>query len=112
MAAQKQRQSAVKPHPEAQERRLEEARQIARNEGLNYQSLMVSTHADKRFSILSSSTTRIHFGAWPAETFLDHNNQKKRQAWQARHLAGKGVRRVADPESALHYANLVLWDGG
>lgn len=85
-------------------RKLEQAREIAKQKGLNYQSLEISNRKGKRFSIINKYGERIHFGSYPYSkgTFLDHANTGTRAAWYARHGP-------ITKETLLYYAATILW---
>lgn len=93
------------------DRRLAEARAKARLHGMDAASLRVSARQGKRFSIRTPSGATVHFGSWPAQTYLDHGDERERQAWQARHstIMRRGRPAFQDPESPEHYSWHVLW---
>jgi len=43
-----------------------------------------SNRKDKRFYVVYNDKI-IHFGSSTGSTFIDHKDEKKRQAWRARH---------------------------
>lgn len=89
---------------------LTKARRVADSRGLDGAKLQISTRSGKRFAYLTNNGL-IHFGAWPASTFLDHGDEAKRAAWRARH--GKIMRGLKpaymDENSPSYYAWRVLW---
>jgi hypothetical protein len=91
------------------DRSLVRAREVARQAGIRgWETLAVARQKGKRFSIRSPAGKLVSFGAWPLAdgTFLDHQDEKKRTAWRARH----GVRGdMNDPETPLYYAWHILW---
>lgn len=96
------------------DRKLAQAKQIAKSKGLNYESLQISLAKDKRFSIRSPSEKLVNFGLWQFSgrgTFLDHGDQKLKEAWQARHkkIMRKGKPAYLDPESPDYYSWRILW---
>jgi hypothetical protein len=97
------------------ERKLQEARQIARHLGIEgWQSLQISKAKGKRFSIRYRNKL-INFGQYPYNgqgTFLDHRDKKIRDAWKKRH--GKIVNQYGEiaymnPESPEYYSWNILW---
>ena len=93
-------------------RKLAQAQQIANKKGLG--ELQISLAKDKRFAIRSPSGKLINFGQYPFSgrgTFLDHGDEKLKEAWKARHskIMRKGSPAYLDPESAEYYSWNLLW---
>lgn len=96
------------------DRKLAQAKQIAKSKGLNYESLQISLAKDKRFSIRSPSGKLINFGQWPFSgrgAFLDHGDEKLKEAWQARHskIMKEGKPAYLNRESPEYYSWNILW---
>lgn len=98
------------------DRKLETAKKIARDKKIkNWESLSVSTSKNKRFSIISPSGRKIHFGLFPFSgqgTFLDHGDAKLRKNWKARHTKienKEGKKAYLNPESPSFYSFNILW---
>lgn len=91
-------------------RLLHKARFAADAKGLDPMRLELSTRKGKRFMYITNDGP-IHFGAWPAFTFLDHGDVTKRAAWRARHGVIRKGERLAylDKTSPLYYAWRILW---
>lgn len=93
-------------------RKLKQAQQISNKLGLG--KLEISLANDKRFAIRSPSGKLINFGQWPHTgkgTFLDHRDEKLKDAWQARHskIMRQGKPAYLDPESPEYYSWNLLW---
>lgn len=90
-------------------RMIESARRVAKSRGI-MDNIQLSTRNGKRFMIKVGDKW-IHFGAWPAQTFLDHNNAKIREAWRARHskIMRRGKPAYLDRESPEYYSWNILW---
>ena len=96
------------------DRKLKQVRLIAKQKGLNWESLKISTAKEKRFSIKSPTGKLINFGQWPFNgkgTFIDHGDEKIRQAWQARHskIMKDGKPAYLNQESPEFYSWNLLW---
>lgn len=96
-------------------RKLINARNVALQQKLikNKDDLKISTRKGKRFMINTPSGW-IHFGVYPFKigTYLDHGNDKIREAWRARHSKIKlknGNIAYKDPQSPEYYAWRILW---
>lgn len=95
--------------------KLEEAKRVAKKQKIkNWDTLSVSDAKNKRFSIISPSGKKINFGQFPFKgqgTFLDHQDEKIRKAWQARHskILKDGEPAYKNPESAEYYSWNILW---
>ena len=71
----------------------------------------VSKAKDKRLFVVYKGK-RINFGSKHGETFFDHQDQKKRQAWLARHTKirlkdGRLAHKVKTQPS--FWASAILW---
>lgn len=65
----------------------------------------------KRFYVKYKGQT-IHFGAEGGSTFLDHKDEKKREAWRKRHFKirdkqGRLVHKLKT--SASYWSKVILW---
>lgn len=94
------------------DRQLKKAQQVAKSKGLS--EVQISLAKDKRFAIRSPSGKLVNFGLWPFNgkgTFLDHGDEKIRQAWRARHskIMRQGKPAYQDPESPDYYSWNILW---
>ena len=93
-------------------RKLKQANQIAKSNGLG--ELQVSNASQKRFSIRSPSGKLINFGLFPFSgkgAFLDHGDEKLKEAWRKRHskIMKEGKPAYLDPESPEFYSWRILW---
>jgi hypothetical protein len=71
-----------------------------------------STRPDKKFMTKDPQGNTVHFGQAGSQTFLDHKDPKKRDAYQARHSAIKlkdGTRAIDKPYSPAWLSFNVLW---
>lgn len=96
------------------DRKLKQAKQIAKSKKFNYESLQISLAKDKRFSIRSPTGKLVNFGLWPFSgegTFLDHGDEKLKENWRARHskIMRKGKPAYLDPESPEYFSWNLLW---
>lgn len=94
------------------DRKLKQAQQIADKKGLG--QLQVSLANGKRFAIRSPSGKLVNFGLWPFSgkgTFLDHGDEKLKEAWRARHskIMRQGKPAYLDKESPEFYSWEILW---
>lgn len=94
------------------DRQLKKAQQVAKSKGLG--EVQISLARDKRFAIRSPSGKLINFGLWPFSgkgTFLDHGDEKIKEAWRARHskIMRQGKPAYQDPESPDYYNWRILW---
>jgi hypothetical protein len=97
------------------DRKLSEARRIAKSKGLikNDEDLTISKAKNKRFAIKYDNKT-INFGLWPFSgqgSYLDHKNDTIRKAWRARHreIMKDGKPAYLDKTSPDYYAWRILW---
>lgn len=94
------------------DRRLTQAQQLAKSKGIDGE-LKISNASGKRFSITTPSGKLVNFGQWPLVngTFLDHANEKMREAWRARHskIMKQGKPAYLNPESPEYYSWNILW---
>ncbi len=96
------------------DRKLDVAIKIAKSKGLDYKTLSLSNVSGKRFSIRSPTGKLINFGQFPHTgkgTFIDHNDEKIRTAWRARHIKimKQGKPAYLDRESPEYYSWHILW---
>ena len=76
--------------------------------------LDISTRKNKRFVITKPDGTKIHFGVWPFRgfgTYIDHHNEKLRDAWRARHkhILKDGKPAYLNRNSPEYYSYSILW---
>lgn len=70
-----------------------------------------SDRKNKRFYVVYDNKI-IHFGSPTAKTFLEHNDEKKRDAWYARHskiLNKDGQAVINQKSSASWWSARILW---
>ena len=96
------------------DRKISVAIKIAKEKGLNFNSLSISTANNKRFSIRSPTGKLINFGQWPFSgkgAFIDHGDEKIKEAWRARHskIMKQGKPAYLNPESPEYYSWNILW---
>jgi len=96
------------------DRGLKNAKIIARWQGIeNWNTLKISKAKNKRFSIRSPEGKLINFGLYPFKkgTYIDHFDDKIRQAWIARHkkILKNGKPAYKNPESPEFYSWHILW---
>ena len=94
------------------DRKLKQAQLIANKKGLG--KLEISNAKGKRFAIKSPSGKLINFGLWPYTgkgTFIDHGDEKIKEAWQARHskIMNGGQPAYLNKESPEYYSWNILW---
>ena len=94
------------------QRRITQAQRLAKSKGINGE-LKISNAYGKRFSIITPSGKLVNFGQWPLVngTFLDHGNEKIKEAWRARHskIMKQGKPAYLNPESPEYYSWRILW---
>jgi hypothetical protein len=66
-----------------------------------------STRKGKRFMATYANGTVIHFGQFGGSTYIDHGDKTKREAYIARHGAGR--ENWNDPFSAGSLSRYLLW---
>jgi hypothetical protein len=97
------------------DRLLSKAKTIAKNKKIdNWDTLAISNAKGKRFSIRSPDGKLINFGLFPFSgngTFIDHNDDKIRDAWRARHskIMKGGKLAYKDKSSPEYYSWNILW---
>ena len=69
-------------------------------------TLKKSTRKGKRFMLTNETGKTIHFGSDVGKTFIDHQDEKKKSAWEARHRQDKGYN---DKSSGIYYSKSLLW---
>jgi hypothetical protein len=95
------------------DRKLSIVKQIAKDKGIDGE-ITESKAKGKRFAIKVDGKT-INFGVWPYSgkgTFIDHKDEKLREAWQARHskiLLKDGSPAYKSKTSPDYYAWNLLW---
>jgi hypothetical protein len=96
--------------------KLAQAKKIAKEKNIkNWETLKVSSAKDKRFSIISPEGKKINFGQFPFKgegTFIDHNDEQLKRAWQARHskIMKDGKPAYLNKESPEFYSWNLLWN--
>jgi hypothetical protein len=79
---------------------------------LNAQDFGKSNRKNKRFYVLLPNNKYIHFGSNTNNTYYDHQDIKKRDAWRARHskiINSKGVPYYLIKSSPEYWAYNLLW---
>lgn len=77
-------------------------------------AIMKSSKKGKRFSAVFINRKGlihkiIHFGSAKGKTYLDHNNDKKKKAWIARHK--KNIDKfIDDPLAPITLAHSIAWN--
>lgn len=66
-----------------------------------------SNRKNKRFLATFATGEKIHFGQRDGNTYVDHNDKKKREAYLARHGAGRED--WASPFNAGSLSRWILW---
>lgn len=95
------------------DRKLKEARAVAKKKGIKEQ-INISNAKNKRFSVIVDGKT-INFGLYEFSgrgTFLDHKDEKLRDAWRARHskiLLKDGTPAYLNKNSPEYYSYNILW---
>jgi hypothetical protein len=67
-----------------------------------------STRAGKRFMVTFANGKTVHFGAAGGRTYIDHGDEKKKNAYIARHGASKRED-WSNPYSAGAISRWLLW---
>ena len=69
-----------------------------------------SSRKGKRFYVVYDDKT-IHFGSEKGETFIDHEDEKKKKAWKARHgkIYNKNGLAYQDKQSPEYWSWHILW---
>ena len=73
--------------------------------------IIKSPRKNKRLRVYLDDNRYFDFGLDTGETFIDHNNEKKRDAYRKRHIANDIERYLIEtltPSPAL-YAYYILW---
>jgi hypothetical protein len=97
------------------DRKLRVAIDVAKKKNIvNWQTIAIADAKNKRFSIISPAGRKINFGVWPYSgegTYIDHNDEKIRKAWQARHkmIMKDGKPAYLNKESPEFYSWHILW---
>lgn len=74
---------------------------------MKLQSITVSTRPEKRYMATFSDGTITHFGFKGGSTFIDHKDEKKKDAYIARHKVNEDW---TDPIKAGTLARYILWN--
>lgn len=95
------------------DRKLQIARNIAKNLGIDG-TITESKVKGKRFTITRPDGKKINFGVWPYTgqgTFIDHQDEKIKKNWQARHkrILKDGKPAYKNPDSPEYYSWRILW---
>ena len=93
-------------------RKLEEVRKIAKKLNIK-EEINISNAKNKRFSVRYNGHL-INFGVWPysgSGTFIDHGDNKIREAWRARHskIMKDGKPAYLDKSSPEWWSWNLLW---
>lgn len=90
--------------------KLNKARTIAKQRGIEG-TITLSNIKGKRFKITLENGKTIHFGSDKGKTFLDHKDEQKKKAWQARHskIMRDGKPAYKDKQSPAYYSYNILW---
>lgn len=98
------------------DRKIDEIKQRAKQLKMpNWDTIKASNVKNKRASIVDPSGKIINFGLWPYKgkgTYIDHKDDKIRNAWRARHEKIKtkeGRYAYKDPYHASFYSWWLLW---
>ena len=94
------------------DRKLKEARAVAKKKGIK-EEINISNAKNKRFSVIVDGKT-INFGLFEFSgrgTFLDHKDEKIRDAWRARHskILKDGKPAYLNKNSPEYYSWNILW---
>jgi hypothetical protein len=98
------------------DRKLSIVKEIAKQKNItNINTLEISKAKNKRFSIISPSGKKINFGLYPFKgkgAFIDHKDNKIRDAWKARHskILIDGKPAYLNKESPEYYSFNLLWN--
>ena len=66
-----------------------------------------SNRKDKRYEVRINGKKSIHFGSKNGQTFIDHGDIKKKDAWLARHRVNENW---SDPMTAGYWSRWLLWN--
>ena len=66
-----------------------------------------STQKNKKYMAVFDDGTTTHFGLKGSSTYIDHNDEKKKDAYIARHKVNENWN---DPKSAGALARYILWN--
>lgn len=94
------------------DRGLKQVREIANKKGIKGE-INISKAKNKRFNIIVDNKL-INFGLWPFKgkgTYIDHHDEKIRNAWRARHekILKDDKPAYKNKHSADFYAYHLLW---
>lgn len=94
------------------DRKIKEARAKAREMGIK-EEIFLSRAKNKRFAVMVDNRL-INFGLYPFSgkgTFLDHKDDKIREAWRARHskILKDGKPAYLNKNSPSYWAYNILW---
>ena len=67
-----------------------------------------STRKDKRYMATFHNGTKVHFGLKGAETYIDHQDKAKREAYLKRHAKNEDW---SNPYTAGALSRWILWNG-
>jgi hypothetical protein len=84
---------------------------------VSFISVELSDRKDKKLKLIyyddNENIKTVHFGSKGSETFLDHNDEKKRKAYIARHskiLLKDGTRAIDKKYSSAWFSMNILWN--
>lgn len=72
----------------------------------------LSDRKNKKYYVVYDGK-QIHFGSKEGSTYLDHKDEKKREAWKARHskiLNKEGQKVITLKTSPSYWSDKILWD--
>lgn len=70
-------------------------------------SVKRSTAKDKKYTAFFDDGTKTHFGFLGSSTYIDHKDDKKKDAYIARHKVNENWN---DPKSAGALSRYILWN--
>jgi len=74
---------------------------------MKLQEVKKSTKKNKKYMAVFDDGTTTHFGLKGSSTYIDHNDEKKKDAYIARHKVNENWN---DPKSAGALARYILWN--
>lgn len=96
------------------DRKLNIVKKIAKQKGIEGK-IEISNNKNKRF-VIENKYGKIHFGLYPFSengqgTFIDHKDDKLKNAYHARHskILKDGKPAYKDPTSPEYYSTNLLW---
>ena len=74
---------------------------------MKLQEVKKSKRKNKKYMAVFDDGTTTHFGLKGSSTYIDHNDEKKKDAYIARHKVNENWN---DPKSAGALARYILWN--